>query len=201
MSASGQRSIVAVCAVVALTACQWAQEPRRSPLATSPTPVPTAPPPADFEGRFTLTFSAAQSCADIPQALRTRVYEAEISRHTAGSFKAELSGATFFPNYGAFFVAQRPVGARLSLFSVYAMDRWIDELPVFERLPSGAYLALNGQADVPIQKDGTSWSVPFSGTFSYCALPTVDADPAYAPRCSKALECQSSMHDLMVTRR
>src|SRR5690349_7552301 len=144
MGAGRRRGFIAVVSAITLAACQWAQEPRRSPLATSPTPVPTAPEPADFEGQFTLTFSAASSCGEIPLPLRTRTYVAEISRHTTTVFKAELSGANFFPNYDAFQVAARPVGARLWLSSVYAQDRWLDDEPVFERLASGGYLALTG---------------------------------------------------------
>ena len=201
MSAGRRCGFVAVVSVIALAACQWAQEPRRSPLATSPTPVPTAPPPADFEGPFTLTFSAATSCGEIPLPFRTRTYMAEIARHTTTDFKAELSGANFFPNYDAFLVAPRVVGARLFLSSVYASDRWGDEEPVFERLASGGYLALTGTANVPIRKDETSWSVPFSGTFAYCAVATTDRNPEYPPSCSTAIECQSTTHDLIVTRR
>ena len=201
MSASRRREIIAVISAIALSACQWAQEPRRSPLATSPTPVPTGPPPADFEGQFTLTFRAANSCGDIPEIFRTRTYIAEIARHTTTVYKAALSGANFFPNYDAFMVTSRPVGARLSLSSVYALDRWLDDEPVFERLASGGYLALTGTADVPIRKDETSWSAAFSGTFSYCAVARPDPSPEFPPSCPRAIDCQSTAHDLAVTRR
>ena len=201
MSAGHLREFVALVCVIALAGCQWAQEPRRSPLATSPTPVPITPEPADFEGPFTLTFSAASSCGEIPLPFRTRTYSADISRHSTTVFKAELTGANFFPNYGAFVVAPRPVGARLLLVSVYAQDRWLDDEPVFERTAAGGYLALTGSADVPIRKNETSWSAPFSGTVSYCGAARTDQGPEYPPTCARTIECQSTAHDLAVTRR
>ncbi len=117
-------------------------------------------------------------------------------------FRGELSGSDFFFGYEHFFVAPIAVGGKFVMNSLYAMDKWGDEMPIFERLASGGYVAFNGAADVPIRKSDTSLSVNFAGSFSYCALATVHPTVAdAAPSCPKSIDCQSRTHTLTVTRR
>ena len=199
MRASRGGGFVVALGVIALAACDWGQAPRPSPIPTAP-PGPTSPPPADFEGRFTLTFSADSSCGALPASYQTRTYTADIAGDIVGRYKGTFSGPDFFSRYETFMVRSLPVGGKFTMHSVYAYDRWLDEVPVFERLPSGGYFALSGSADVPIRKSDTSVSAPFAGTFSYCARPTAAANADLPPSCAQPIDCQSTTHGLTVLR-
>ena len=199
MIGSRRRGLVVALGVVALAACNWAQAPREPAIPTAP-PGPMPPPVADFEGRFTLTFNADSSCVALPTPFQTRTYSADIAQDRVGRYKGDLSGVEFFPNYETFTVRALFVGGRFSMHSVYAVDRWGDDMPVVERLPADGYLAISGVADVPIRKSDASASAPFNGTFSYCARSTRAISPDYPPSCVQPIDCQSSAHRLTITR-
>src|SRR5262249_15017887 len=106
-----QRSVLL--AVVALAACRGAStvptQPTQTPSTGSPVPSPGSPAPSPgavpipnphdpLDGAFTLTLQIGSSCAALPEADRTRVYDASIGQvpnRTDLGHVVTLSGAHF----------------------------------------------------------------------------------------------------------
>ena len=192
-------------ATVVLANCQHSGPPT-SP-AGLPSPSPASQPAARVvvEGAYTLTFIADETCVLLPRDVRSRTYTAAVTQDRPQDigtfFTAQLGGASFYPQYDAFFI-RREIGnvARFYLYSVFASRQWLDDIPVYERLASGGFVAISGIANVPFDTSGPSASVPFPGLFAYCASPTDPKDP-YPPDCSKPVVCESSTHTLALVRR
>jgi hypothetical protein len=154
------------------------------------------------EGEYNVTFTADDSCTQLPPSIRTRTYTATIGVNSARALKVELGGSNFFARYETFLLMAVPGGARFLVHSMYALDTWADEMPIFERLSSGGYVALSGRAEVPNQQSrwDTSVSVNFDGSFTYCPIATGPSSD-YGPSCSAPVACSSDKHRLTLTRR
>jgi hypothetical protein len=157
-------------------------------------------------GNYTISIAAdrltssdgAAPCAGFPDALLSRSYPATIVSQ---------------PTYSRFFIAtlqlNNPAPFPTSLgfglgVAGSAIGFTIDGPEIFEALPAFTYLEIAGSAptDVPATASGSSISIPFSGSFEYCALKSPmgrtnncfttpgDQKIAYA-------QCLSN-HDLMV---
>jgi hypothetical protein len=196
-------TIFVVLAAIALTGCQRSNG-LNLPTAPSAPRVAEGPlgPNADAEGAYVLTFTADGSCDQLPLSIRSRTYNATVTRSGIETFEAELSGASFYPNFGSLWISStNPWNSRFHVQSTYALNRWLDDIPLYERLAGGGYVALGGIADVPFDKSTPSGSVTFAGEFTYCATPTNPSSDIYPPACVKPVTCHSDKHKLTLVRK
>lgn len=190
------RGCLAVLVVSMSMSCERSKTPHWSTLVpTSPLPPPSSP----IAGEYAVTFTADSSCDHLPPAIRERTYIAKISGYEhSRSLEGELSGSDFFFRYNTFSVIPRPGAAK---FRLVVDSPWTDELPIFERLASGGYIAISGNADALIDKSNAFVPTTFKGSFSYCAKSTEPSRPDFPPTCSTPIECTSEKHGLTLTRR
>lgn len=156
-----------------------------------------------IEGLYAATFTAADGCDQLQPELRKRTYTANFNlapRYRA-RFTSELSGADFYPGYSTLF---GNIGNDMILFYVFSLDAfnwWLDDEPILEQLPAGAYLSLSGTATALVERPDALISATFAGSFAYCATAERAAVP-FPPSCSVALiECRSEHHRLTLSRR
>lgn len=158
--------------------------------------------PFTWHGDYTLTVSAAGTCADIPSSMRRRTYTAKLrSRNTAnGMFTVALGGVDFYPGYATLFGSKRDAGTTLWVASWAAFENWMEEQPIFERLPSSEYLSFVGLATTTLDPD-KSITLVWDGTFAYCLSSRPDANPLWPPVCAAAIiKCDSTAHQLTLVR-
>ena len=197
------RRLALVCALLAFAGCQNSTpspvfNAPSSPTATQPLPVvpqsqPPAQPPAPapiLAADWDITFSAAAPCDDIPAALRTRTYAARFEAVNGWS-TVVLSGAEFYSRYDTFFLRERSGLTRFWVSSLYAMQQWLEDQPIFERLAEGGFLALMGTADISIDLATSSSTSRFIGSFDYCPLATEPNNPDFPPSCPKLIRCDA----------
>jgi hypothetical protein len=161
----------------------------------------TAPPVA-VAGDYTVTFVADSTCADIPAELRSRTYAATMA--PAGpvpgvppdtSFHLTLNEGTFLDGYRSLSVGVAG--------DVIAMWFGGDGPFVVEQVDPHTYLGFDGAIEAVVTPPLRSITASFRGYVNYCAL---DAPMGLSYNCpaSRAVarsECESSNHQLIVTRR
>jgi hypothetical protein len=173
----------AVCAVLmtlghGLAGCGGSNNPfSPSPPPSQPPPLPPLPPPplpprtlaVDLTGTYALTFDVGNACEQIPQELRTRTYEANLSYNTSYAstdvFLAGLSGATLHD--------QPPVWVEVT-HGASGSAVWLNlvDTVVFEEPERGTYFMISGGGGgasiAPTQLSTISTS--FTGYFNYCVV-------------------------------
>jgi hypothetical protein len=177
--------------------------PVRGPDRTDITISLTAVHLVDLTGQYTITVSAAAECSQLPPALTTRTYVAEMKGDASNplSFTSEIRGADFYPGYGSFFAVVGGDAARFFVSSADAYNAWLEDWPIFERLGPSSYLALQGVATVAVASGDVEISGTFNGSFAYCAAAREPAQWLFAPTCDAPVECKSSAHRLTLSRR
>jgi hypothetical protein len=173
--------------------------------AASPT-APTSSTPLkllDLEGAYSVTFTAADSCSQIPTELRTRTYVATGSpqRNDRTTFTLALSGASFQPAYETFFARVAGDTVTLSVHSWDAARWWLEDHPIIERLGEGRSVEMMGTARADVPPSASSITAVFAGTYSYCPAITEASTPSYPTTCSAPVTCQSDRHQLSLARR
>jgi hypothetical protein len=157
----------------------------------------------DFTGSHFLTITAAPSCSQLPPPLRVRSYIASMNptQNVFTAFTARLSGAEFFEGYDTFWTGVAHDAARFHVFSWYAFNWWLEDLPIIERVGPNGYLAFQGIADAPMIQSPTAINARFDGSISFCPALTPPALAQWAPTCAERVECQSDRHELKLIRR
>jgi hypothetical protein len=153
-----------------------------------------------IEGDKALTVGVADECTSIPSRVRRRSYPSTIIavRQTTQSsdegFYVELSASEFFTGLRTISLGVRGNRATMSISSVEAMTRWLDDLPVYARLNTAEYLAVHGTtATTTLNAADTEWATTFDGTVTYCAKYTDPVGPGFPPGCAvPPIECRSS---------
>jgi len=190
--------LVVLAAATTLASCQRGVTPASPSLPVTPS-VPDARIPG-VEGEFTFTVTANSSCEQLPLSLRSRSYTATITRSSAYIFDVDLSGTNFYPHYDSFWILSHTSAiARLYIMSTFAMNKWLDEIPIIERLAAGGYFAVSGVGDVPFIRSVPTVPVTFTGEFTYCPTPIDRADPD-PPSCRQPVTCKSDTHSLSLAR-
>jgi hypothetical protein len=99
MTVSPRIRVVAICiGFIANVGCDSEQRTFRPPVEPTDTrtPPPTTQPTVDASGTYTLTIEADSTCADLPQAVRRRTYQATIAKtHQANYFTIAIVGGGF----------------------------------------------------------------------------------------------------------
>jgi hypothetical protein len=159
---------------------------------------------ADLKGQYTIMFTADNACGKLPASLRTRTYTATTSPSSISQTGAAiaLSGGDFVAGYDTFWSAPTKEGARFHVFSLDAEIRWMDAVPILERLDSTKYLSFMGRTDAAVVKADGSMEAALDGTIAYCAAANEPRSPEFLPSCSIPIsECMSNLHQLTLTRR
>jgi hypothetical protein len=165
------------------------------------TDMPSSPttPLTAFAGDYTMTVSANEACA-IPSAFRTRTYIASVLPVQGFWDVITLSGAEFYDGYGILSAQTSGNTVRINLNSWYAADRWLDNLPIFERPSPTSYVAVLGTTPY-VDRTQPVIRTSFDGTYSYCTDAQAIPDK-YPPACRRQpVECVSSQHQITLERR
>ena len=155
-------------------------------------------------GEYSITFTAAAACTALPAPVRSRTYSAPLNvwETMAGLFSVALSGAEFFPGLRTISGRNRGVTLEVSISSDEASTRWLEELPIYERVSAAEYLSIIGRATAPLSGITTSLTMFFDGTMAYCARYADPFASGHAPECRiPAVECRSDRHQLTLSRR
>ena len=159
-----------------------------------------------LEGRYQVSFAAANACGDIPDVLRRRTYAATISRRTdfavpsSTAIEIKLAGADFYFGYDAFSGLLGDGAVRLMVFSSDAVNKWLEDHPIFERLDSTSYLSVMGTAMATGARADAPFTAALDGTVAYCSSAKAPTVADFPPTCSVPIvECRSNQHQIMVS--
>jgi hypothetical protein len=165
-------------------------------------------PSLDVEpGHYTISVTAdrttshdgAAACSGFPDAFLTRSYSATIASQP--THLRSLFFATLQLNNPAPFITSMSFGVGIA---GNAVGFTIDDPDISEILPGYTYLEISGLAptDVLASSTGSGMSIPFSGSFAYCALKSpmgVQSNCFTTPAGQKIAYAQClSTHDVMV---
>ena len=157
-----------------------------------------------LDGAYTVTFTAANSCTDLPPAARTRTYVATFRPLPDNKtfVVAPLSGADLFPFYNTISGSVSNDAAVFYVDSWDADKAWGDDEPIIDRLAPNTYLSLDGRGTSPILTSTASIAATFNGTIAYCAASQDPAHQDWPLTCATGalVECKSSQHQMVLTR-
>ena len=158
-----------------------------------------------LDGAYTVTFTAAGSCTDLPPVARTRTYLARFqpSPDNKTFVVAPLSGADLFPFYNKISATVSNDAAVFYVDSWDADNSWGDDDPIIDRLDSNSYVSFDGQGTSSILTSTASIAATFNGTIAYCSISQDPAHPDWPLTCAAGalVECKSSQHQMMLTRK
>jgi len=158
-----------------------------------------------LDGAYTVTFSAADTCADLPPAARTRTYVARFqpSPNSQTIVVAPLSGADLFPFYNTISASVSNDAAVFYVDSWDADSEWGDDEPIIDRLASNTYVSLDGRGTSSILTSTASITATFNGTIAYCAASVDPLAQNFPLTCAAGalVACRSSHHQMMLTRK
>jgi len=158
---------------------------------------------AALAGSATLTFVADASCTSLPPSVRARSYSAVLSPmpSNAWAMKTVLSGTDFYDGLDSMFVGRNRDGLWFGVYSWDAVERWLEEYPVVERLTRTSYLAIRGKATAPFPNSQPTVTVALDGTFAYCGQSVEPQQSGSPPTCAiLPVDCTSNGHRLTCTR-
>jgi hypothetical protein len=147
----------------------------------------------------TTSYDGAAACSGYPDAFLTRSYTATIASQP--THPRSLFIATLQLNNPAPFITSMGFGLGIA---GNAVGFTIDDPEIWEVLPSYTYLEIAGSAptNAPATSTGSGISIPFSGSFEYCALKSpmgVQNNCFTTPADQKIAYAQClSTHDVMV---
>ena len=129
-------------------------------------------PPVNLAGAYTLTFTADSACANLPDELRTRTYDATIqlqsvrypgSANSKSAFEVIPSGSVFSDtfNYFALNVAGNFVSVSLGDHT---------DPGIAERVAPNTYFAFGGWSTLTVASPVHTITTPFEGWIDHCAL-------------------------------
>ena len=157
----------------------------------------------DLSGEYQITFTAANSCGEIPGPLRRRSYAATIERSSiyGPGLVISLNAASLFPHYDSFSGTVAADAIRLFVFSRFAADIWLEDLPIIDRVDS-SFVSFMGTALGPSTPGAATASLPFDGTIAYCPSAADPLRGDFPLQCAVPLiECRSNQHQVTLTRR
>lgn len=164
-------------------------------------------PPVNIAGNYALTYTAASTCSQLPDDMRTRTYAATIEpvaiegRPSNTLFKVITTGALFVPRlaYDNFHIGVAGDYLSLSIGDLHGRPGLVEQV-----LPT-TYVALGGEAAGPVESNVSTISLPFDGFIDYCV--TESAMVQYPYECSAPnavvahARCESKDHRITMTRR
>ena len=158
----------------------------------------------DLEGQYTIIFTAAPACSQLPPAVRSRSYGGTMRRAGTNAFTAfttELQGADFFAAHDTFWSSVAADAARFQVSSWDAFNWWLEDQPIIERVGPQSFVAFQGTANAPLVQSPTAITAQFDGTVTYCYPLTPPAIQNFPPTCAAPVECRSDRHQVRFLRR
>ena len=156
----------------------------------------------NLEGQYTIVFTAAPACSQLPATIRSRSYTGAMrpTGHVFTAFTAELQGADFFPAYDTFWSSVAGDAARFQVFSWDAFNWWLEDQPIIERVGPQSFVAFQGTATAPLVQSPTAITAQFDGAITYCNALTPPAIANFPPTCAAPVECRSDRHQVRFVR-
>ena len=158
-------------------------------------------PPVAVAGEYSVTFIADNKCTDVPAEWRSRTYTATMA--PLPPFPGSPADTTFglTLNEGAFLPYHNMILVGVA-GNVVAMWFGGHGPSVVEQVAPNTYLGFDGAIEVVATEPLQSVTASFTGFFDYCALGSPMGEFYNCPVGALARsECQSSNHQLIVTRR
>jgi hypothetical protein len=153
----------------------------------------------NLAGEHTLELIADSTCEALPALARRRIYNASISSTSwpaDSHFSIRLSGASFRENDDSLSAVTATGFIRFFVFpGLYDND---EARPVVEALTPDTFLAFVGNAQAVANPSDRVITARFNGWIGYC--PTTPST-SYFQCPVQAVECRSSSHQLILTRR
>lgn len=162
----------------------------------------SAAPAVNLTGRYSLTFTADSTCGALPEAARSRTYDATIRLDTRpegpanSRFDVVLDGESLVAGYDRFTIGVA------GDYLVAGMGDGHGSAGLVEEVAAHAYVTLAGDMALTVT-DPTAILASFRGVVEYCEL-QADWAARYSCRQSPTLasaQCESSNHRVELTRR
>ena len=205
----------AILTVVALAACHSSSPTPTQPTPPTPSPSPSSPPVPvpnandPLDGAFTLTLQIGSSCSAIPDAEKTRVYDASIGQvpnRTDLGHVVTLSGARFLTGSICTLASGMYAGIGCNQFLASEDIDWVgfylqnnnDDAHgahIVEQTSSGHWLEIIGSATGDFN---SAASIEVAGTANVWFCPT---SSAYPFPCSESRFCSSTDLHLRFSRK
>ena len=192
--------IVTVATSTCLAACAKSHD---APTPTTPsTPVATAPTQQEItslSGDYTVTVTAAPTCTNLPEPIRTRKYKGSVQAlSNTGAFAMALTEANLEAEQSMVSGNVNKKTLTLYVSSYEGMNRY-ENWPLVERLSNGGSISFMGQAEGVLGGQDQAISTVFNGVIGYC--PAVNN--AFFPiGCAvPPVECGSTQHLVKLERR
>ena len=158
-----------------------------------------------IDGLYTVTFTADDSCSQLPAAVRSRTYEARFGPWPSNprGIVAQLSGANLFPSYDKISGNVSDNAARFFIDSWDANNWWLEDDPIFDQLDQTTYVSFDGIALSSGLSSTASMAATLDGTIAYCSASQDPANPTWPLRCATGalVECKSAQHRMTLTRK
>jgi hypothetical protein len=174
-------------------------------------------PPVNIAGTYTLTFVVDRACADFPNELRVRNYNATIALAPAANTPADtrleltVAGGAFLAYGSGDTYDSFPIGVAGDYASFFLYGR--HNPAIAERLAVNTYIAFSGNAEASLATPAaSSITAPFDGWIEYCVMgsamsngyhcgpPDRIGDPISGAVITRTT-CDSPHHQLVLTRR
>ena len=155
-------------------------------------------PSVNIAGRYTLAFTAAATCTDLPDVARTSSYRAEVTARPADGrsaipgFDLEVIGP-FVGNMTGF-----PIGVAGNRLNFWLHGR--HDPPVVEDLGGNTYLAFSGGAETTVATSGLAQiSAAFDGWIEHVVLTSPLGLWYWPQQATGKATCDSSNHRITLT--
>jgi hypothetical protein len=158
--------------------------------------------PVNLAGNFTMTLEADSACTGIPEAARTRTYDATIepsasSRVPPAQFVLTVHGAPLLLNGNSSNTMLIGVAGRMATFLIGP-----EGLLIVEELAKNTYLTSWGDASITLPTPvPQTVSVPFSGGVEYCEMNSAMGTFYNCLNLRPQGRCLAQNHRLTLTRR
>ena len=156
-------------------------------------------PSVNVAGDYTLTFTAAASCTDLPDVARSRSYRAAVTAQPA-------AGRSAIPGFDVNVIG--PVVGNMTGFPIGVagnrLNLWLHarhDPPIVEDLGGNAYVAFSGGAETTVATAGVATiSAAFDGWIEHVVLTSPLGLWYWPQQATSKATCDSSNHRITLTR-
>lgn len=162
---------------------------------------PLSPPAIDLGGEYTMTLTAAASCATLPAETRSRTYRVTLApRMRTGT--ADVLG--FLISYHSGAVIESLRGGYFGVAGNYVRSYMVsgegDEPGLIEWLDDTGYVAFTGTAEAALSPGAGPLTLSFHGQVEYLQLRAPISDSGIITGVESRETCTSTEHRMVLTR-
>jgi hypothetical protein len=149
----------------------------------------------------TFTVTADAACDQLPLDARQRTYAAVVvPQAREGTLLIELVGADLYPGQATFSAHYDTDGTlQFSIWSWDAFLKWLDDLPIVEKVGETAYVEFSGTAVAERALLNGTVTASFGGVIAYC--PRGDGNAIFFGCAVPSVQCTSARHQVTLTPR